>query len=126
MHRPLLHKSIDVIGRICLAAVFVIAIPVKITKFSSVVEAIAGRGIPEPLAAFLLLCAISCVIAGSALLIFSKDQKIGASLLLIFLIPTTIIFHIFPFQPKAVFMNLGLIGGLTIALTRPKLTDGDW
>ena len=126
MNQSLIHRSVDLIGRICLSAVFVIAVPVKITKFSSVVGAIVERGIPEPLAAFLLIAAIGCLVGGSLLIVFCENQKIGATLLLGFLIPTTIIFHLFPFQSKAVFMNLGIIGGLTLALTRPKLNEGNW
>ena len=91
----LVRKSLDVIGRICLAAVFVIAVPVKIRRFSSVAEAIAGRGIPEALSVFLLIAAIGCIVLGSLLLVFGKNQKWGASLLLLFLVPTTIIFHLF-------------------------------
>ena len=108
-----------------MAAVFVVAVPSKITKFSSVVGSISGQGIPEPLAPFLLVAAILCLVVGSVLLLFGNNQRLGASLLLIFLVPTTIIFHVFPFQPKALFMNLGLIGGLTLALTRPKFIEGD-
>ena len=125
MNQKLIRRSVDLIGRVCLAAVFVIAVPVKITKFSSVVGAIVGRGIPEPLAASLLVAAIACLVVGPVLLLIGKKQKIGAALLLTFLVPTTIIFHLFPFQSQAVFMNLGLIGGLTLALTRPDLTEGD-
>jgi len=116
-------KTVDFLGRLCLSAVFVVAVPSKITKFSSVVETISGQGVPAPLAPFLLFAAIACLVVGSVLLIFGKSQKLGASLLLIFLVPTTIIFHAFPFQPKALFMNLGLIGGLTLALTRPKFIE---
>ena len=65
--------------------------------------------------------AIICLILGSGFFIFGENQKIGAVFLLLFLIPTTIIFHLFPFQQRAVFINLGLIGGLTIAAIRkPK------
>ena len=125
MDTLLFRKLIDALGRFCLATVFVIAVPVKITKFSVIVGSIASRGIPEPMAAILLICAIAFIICGSVLLVFGKNQKLGASLLLIFLIPTTIIFHLFPFESKAVFMNLGLIGGLTLALTRPKMPEGN-
>jgi len=53
--------------------------------------------------------------------IFGEKQKIGSVFLLLFLIPTTIIFHLFPFHQRAVFINLGLIGGLIIAAIRePK------
>ena len=114
------RKTIDLIGRICLAAVFVNAVPVKITKFSSVVETISSRGIPDLLSPILLFAAILCLIAGSFSFIFLEKQKVGASLLLIFIVPTTIIFHLFPFQPQAVILNLGLIGGLILSLTRSK------
>ncbi len=125
MHQPSVLKSADFLGRLCLSAVFVVAVPSKIAKFSSVVSSISEKGIPEALAPFLLVAAIACLIVGSVLLIFGKNQKLGASLLLIFLVPTTLIFHAFPFQPKALFMNLGLIGGLTLALTRPQYIEGD-
>ncbi len=126
MHVSIVRKIVDFLGRLCLATVFVIAVPVKIAKFSSVVGSIADRGIPESVAAVLLVCAITCIVLGSIFLVFGRNQKLGAALLLIFLVPTTIIFHLVPFQSKAVFMNVGLIGGLTLALTRPKLIEGDW
>ena len=125
MNQELVRRLVDLIGRVCLVAVFVIAVPVKITNFSSVVGAIVSRGIPESLSVLLLVAAIACLVVGPVLLLIGKKQKIGAALLLTFLVPTTIIFHLFPFQSQAVFMNLGLIGGLTLALTRPDLTEGD-
>ena len=64
--------------------------------------------------------AIICLILGSGFFIFGEDQKIGAIFLLLFLIPTTIIFHVFPFHQRAVFMNLGLIGGLIITALREQ------
>ncbi len=125
MKFPTTRRSFDFLGRLCLATTFAIAIPSKILEFPLVVNSIAKQGIPEPLAAFLLVVAIACLIGGVGFLLFGKDQKIGASLLLTFLVPTTLIMHFFPFQTLAVFMNLGLIGGLIIALTRsmPQIKD---
>ena len=58
----------------------------------------------------------------SYFLIFGSDHRIGATILLIFLIPTTIIFHLFPFQSQAFYMNLGLIGGLLLVFSvRPPI-----
>tara|TARA_Y100001970_G_C14154043_1_gene814462 strand:- start:1072 stop:1446 length:375 start_codon:yes stop_codon:yes gene_type:complete len=111
-------KTFDLLARIGLASVFVIAIPVKITKFSTVLSSIVARGIPAPLASFLLVMAIICLSAGSYFLVFGKKETLGASLLLLFLVPTTIIFHLYPFQSTAVFMNIGLIGGLVLTITR--------
>jgi len=65
--------------------------------------------------------AIICLILGSGFFIFGENQKIGSVFLLLFLIPTTIIFHVFPFHQRAVLINLGLIGGLIIsAIREPK------
>jgi len=65
--------------------------------------------------------AIICLILGSGFFIFGENQKIGSGFLLLFIIPTTIIFHVFPFHQKAVLFNLALIGGLIItAIREPK------
>ena len=120
------NKSIktflDFLARVAISAIFISAIPGKITGFEKTVEYISSKGIPDPIASILLIGAIICLTLGSGFFIFGGDQKIGSAFLLLFLIPTTLIFHIFPFHQRAVFMNLGLIGGLLIsALREPKL-----
>ena len=75
------------------------------------------KGIPEPLASLLLVAAIVVLIAGSILLVFGSNTVLGASLLLLFLVPTTLIFHTFPVDSGFV-MNLALIGALILAVTR--------
>ncbi len=111
-------QIIDFIARICLSAVFINAIPNKITNFSNVVQFISNRGIPEQFSMILLVLAIIILIAGSFLIIVGKQQKVGAILLLLFIIPTTIIFHLYPFQSRALLLNLGLCGGLLLILNR--------
>ena len=118
------NKSIkyflDFIARVAISSIFISAIPGKLTGFSKTVEYISSKGIPDPIASILLVGAIICLILGSGFFIFGEDQKIGAIFLLLFLIPTTIIFHVFPFQQRAVFINLGLIGGLLITALREQ------
>ena len=111
---------LDFIARVAISSIFISAIPGKLTGFSKTVEYISSKGIPEPIASILLVGAIICLILGSGFFIFGEDQKIGAIFLLLFLIPTTIIFHVFPFHQRAVFMNLGLIGGLLITALREQ------
>ena len=111
---------IDFFSRLLISAIFISAIPSKINDFDGTVEFISSKGIPEPISSFLLVGAIICLIFGSGFFIFGENQKIGSVFLLIFLIPTTIIFHVFPFNQKALFMNLGLIGGLIIAAIREQ------
>ena len=119
------NKSIktflDFLARVAISAIFISAIPGKIAGFGRTVEYISSKGIPDPIASILLVGAILCLTLGSGFFIFGVNQKIGSAFLLLFLIPTTLIFHVFPFHQRAVFMNLGLIGGLLIsALREPK------
>jgi len=112
---------LDFLARVAISAIFISAIPGKIAGFGKTVEYISSKGIPDPIASILLVGAIICLTLGSGFFIFGGNQKIGSALLLLFLIPTTLIFHVFPFHQRAVFMNLGLIGGLLIsALREPK------
>ena len=112
---------LDFFSRVSISAIFISAIPGKINGFERTVEYISSKGIPDPISSILLVGAIICLILGSGFFIFGENQKIGSIFLLLFLIPTTIIFHLFPFHQRAVFMNLGLIGGLIIAAIRkPK------
>ena len=112
---------LDFLARVAISAIFISAIPGKIAGFRRTVEYIPSKGIPDPIASILLVGAIICLTLGSGFFIFGGNQKIGSALLLLFLIPTTLIFHVFPFHQRAVFMNLGLIGGLLISTLRePK------
>ena len=116
-----MKSFLDFFSRLSISAIFISAIPGKINNFERTVEYISSKGIPESISSILLVGAIICLILGSGFFIFGENQKIGAIFLLLFLIPTTIIFHVFPFHQRAVFMNLGLIGGLIIAAIRePK------
>ena len=115
-----IKNFLDFIARVAISSIFISAIPGKLTGFSKTVEYISSKGIPDPFASILLVGAIICLILGSGFFIFGEDQKIGAIFLLLFLIPTTIIFHVFPFHQRAVFMNISLIGGLLITALREQ------
>ena len=114
------EQTRNFIGRVLISAIFIYAIPGKIINFERTTEIISSKNINPSLAPFLLLLAIICLILGSILFITGFKQKIGASLLLIFIVPTTFIFHLSPFQIKAVLMNAGLIGGLILGLNNAK------
>ena len=110
----------DFFARVAISSIFILAKPGKITGFGKTVEYISSQGIPDPIASIFLVGAIICLTLGSGFFIFGDNQKIGSVFLLLFLIPTTIIFHIFPFHQKAVLTNLGLIGGLLITALREQ------
>ena len=116
-----IKSFLDFFSRVSITAIFISAIPGKINGFERTVEYISSKGIPNPISSILLVGAIICLILGSGFFIFGENQKIGSVFLLLFLIPTTIIFHVFPFHQRAVLMNLSLIGGLIIsAIRKPK------
>ena len=115
----MLNKIItfEFLGRILFTTTFLIAIPPKVLKFQLVVNAIVYRGISPSIAPYLLVSAIICLLFGSLLFLYGQS-RLGSALLLIFLVPTTAIFHIIPFDSQSFFMNLGLIGALIIFLTK--------
>ena len=110
-------KIFDFVGRVFFVSLFAQAVPGKVTDFSSTVDFIVSRGLSEPLAAVLLLAAIVVLIVGSIWFVFATNTRIGAALLLVFLVPTTLIFHTFPIDAGFV-RNLSLIGALILAITR--------
>tara|TARA_Y100001970_G_scaffold21274_1_gene24212 strand:+ start:291 stop:815 length:525 start_codon:yes stop_codon:yes gene_type:complete len=112
--------SLSFLGKLLLSAIFVNAIPHKITDFGADVQKIVDRGFPESISIIMLAAAIFLLLSGSFLLIFSERTKLACSLLLIFLIPTTIIFHLLPFELWPLARNLSLIGGLIIAIDKSK------
>ena len=116
-----IKSFLDFFARVSISAIFISAIPSKINGFERTVEYISSKGIPDPISSILLVGAIISLILGSGFFIFGENQKIGSIFLLLFLIPTTIIFHLYPFHLKAVLMNLGLMGGLIITALREPI-----
>ena len=112
---------LDFFSRVAISTIFISAIPGKINGFERTVEYISSKGIPHQISSILLVGAIICLVLGSGFFIFGEKQKIGSIFLLLFLIPTTIIFHVFPFHQRAVLMNLGLMGGLMITALREPI-----
>ena len=115
--------SLNFLAKLLLSLIFVNAIPSKIINFGSQAQYITSRGFPEPLSNLLLIAAIAILLSGSILLIFSNKTKLACSLLLIFLVPTTIIFHLVPLQFMAIARNFSLIGGLLIAIDKNNINS---
>ena len=116
-----IKSFLDFFSRVAISAIFISAIPNKINGFDRTVEYISSKGIPDPIASVLLVGAIICLVLGTGFFIFGENQKFGSVFLLLFLIPTTLIFHVFPFHHRAVLVNLGLIGGLIISALRQPI-----
>ena len=112
--------SLNFLGRLLLSAIFINAIPGKITNFAAQSEYITNRGFPEAVSTIMMISAIALLLGGTVLLIFTERIKLACSLLLIFLVPATVIFHLIPFQLAAVARNISLIGGLLVAIEKSK------
>jgi putative oxidoreductase len=108
----------SLIGRILLALIFLQSGIGKIGNFEGTAKYMASYGMPYP--HFFLVGAIFFELVGSITVILGFFTRFGAVLLLIFLIPTTLIFHNIFVDPKMMiqFMkNVSMFGGFLILLT---------
>ena len=65
-----LKNFLDFLARVSISAIFISAIPGKITGFGRTIEYISSKGIPDPIASILLVGAIICLTLGSGFFIF--------------------------------------------------------
>jgi putative oxidoreductase len=111
-HEP---SFLNRIARVLLCLVFIHAVIGKLTGFAGVAGAIAARGLP--LAPALLVAAMALMAVGSALVMSGSKTRLGAVLLLLFLVPTTLLFHgdvADKMQRIQLFKNLAIMGGLLL------------
>jgi putative oxidoreductase len=109
------------IARLLLCLVFVHAVIGKLTGFAEVAGMIAARGLPFSPA--LLVAAMVLMAVGSVLVISGIRARLGAVLLLLFLVPTTLLFHndvADPQQRIQLFKNLAIMGGLLLVADRSE------
>tara|TARA_Y100001933_G_C18937365_1_gene537979 strand:+ start:178 stop:549 length:372 start_codon:yes stop_codon:yes gene_type:complete len=114
----LFKDTIDFLSRVLISAIFFSALPSMFNDFKSLVGVISKKGIPDFIAPILLIMAIVFLILGLGFFIFSKEKNIGAILLLVFLIPTTLIFHISPLQENLLMRNMTIVGALSLSIIR--------
>jgi putative oxidoreductase len=90
---------LTVLGRVLLSLIFLMsAVGNKIPQFSKVADLMASEGVPAP--NLMLSGAILFLIAGSLSIIFGYKARLGATLLLIFLVLATYFFHDFWTWPE--------------------------
>ena len=102
-----------------LCLVFLNAVLGKLMGFGAVAGMIAAKGLP--LAPLLLVAAMALMAVGSALVISGWKARLGAVLLLVFLVPTTLIFHsdvADTMQRIQLFKNLAIMAGLLLVIDR--------
>lgn len=89
-----LQGLVNVAGRVLFSIIFLMsAVGNKIPKFNDVAGYMASEGVPLP--QVMLAGAIAFLIAGSLSVILGYKTRVGAGLLLIFLVLATYFFHDF-------------------------------
>jgi putative oxidoreductase len=105
------------IGRILLVLIFLNSGIGKVGNFEGTAQYMASHGMLY--ANYFLVGAIFFELVGSLTVIFGYFTRFGALLLLIFLIPTTLIFHtnfVDPMQKIHFMKNVSMLGGCFILL----------
>ena len=112
---------VTLLGRILLALIFIMSGISKIGGYAGTIAYMQGHGIPA--APFFLYVAVLVELGGGLSIATGFRARIGALVLVAFLIPTTYLFHMKPafdaafnvvdkLQLIEALKNLGLIGGL--------------
>jgi putative oxidoreductase len=112
-----LKAFVGLIGRILLVLIFLQSGIGKIGNFEGTAKYMAGYGMPYT--TFFLLGAIFFELVGSITVILGYFTRLGALLLVIFLIPTTLIFHTNfadPMQKINFMKNVSMFGGCLLLL----------
>jgi len=111
------------LGRILMSQIFIVAGISKLFSLSGTAIYMTSKGIP--FIPFLLTMAVVFELGGGISLLFGYKARFGALMLILFLIPTTLIFHnfwAFPLEYQqlqmAMFMkNLAIMGGLCMLVS---------
>lgn len=110
------------VGRFLMAYVFVTFGLMKFRHLTATADLMASHGLPDPAGLHLLALAAGLVeVVGSLSLFVGLQTRLTALVLFLYLIPTTIIFHIIPGDPMErvnAFKNLAIMGGLLIVATQ--------
>ncbi|MFZ1889040.1 MAG: DoxX family protein [Candidatus Binataceae bacterium] len=110
-----LDKTGALVGRILLAAIFILSGATKLGHGAAMAGYVAAHHIPGSIAELLIYVAGIVELAGGLMLVFGFHARIAGIVLFLFLIPVTLLFHVLPGgMPNHVHMmkNLAIMGGL--------------
>ena len=114
------------LGRVCLGLIFLISGLAKIGKFAGVAGYMSSKGLPA--SEVLLAATIAVEVLGGAALILGWKARLAATVIFLFLIPVTLLFHAFWAADAAGYQNqlnhflknVAIMGGmLYVALVGP-------
>jgi uncharacterized membrane protein YphA (DoxX/SURF4 family) len=103
-------------GRFLLALVFIAAGLGKISTPLAFIQLMTGAGIPA--AVILIYPAAAIEVLGGFALLIGLRARFAALVLLIYLIPVTILFHVRAHAQVMTLKNLSIMGGLLIVATQ--------
>lgn len=112
-----LQHTLNLLGRILIAVIFFFSGVGKILDMEGTKQYMAANGMPA--VTFFLIGAIILELLGGLLILIGCGSRIGAFLLIVFLIPTTFIFHMNLGEQLQMIMflkNLAILGGLLMIL----------
>ena len=115
-------KNTVLIGRILLSLIFLISAAGKLFNFSGTAGMMSAKGFP--VASLFLVGALAFELLGGLSVLTGYKARLGAVALIIFLIPTTLIFHNFwayqgmeqQMQVANFLKNLAIAGGLALVV----------
>lgn len=114
------HKGLVLTGRILLSLIFLLSALGKAAGFSGTAAMMAQKGFP--IASLFLAAAITIELLGGLSVLTGFKARAGAIALIIFLVPTTLIFHNFwayqgmeqQAQMANFLKNVAIAGGLAL------------
>jgi putative oxidoreductase len=110
--------SLKIVGRFCLSALFIISAVTDLINWLPMTMLLTNKGVP--FSPFFLGVAVLLKLAGGSLLVLGIQVRWAVLALVLFLLPTTFIFHDFwasaaqdqPDQFIHFLKNLAILGGL--------------
>lgn len=109
-----MNRALTSFGRFLIAIIFLVSAFRKTTSFNATVERMAAKGIP--FTEITAVGAIAFEVLGGLMLATGFQPRLGALLLILFLIPTTVLFHPVtdPGQFTQFLKNVAILGGLCV------------
>ena len=104
------NNLLVLVGRVFIASLYLASAFGKITNFEVTTRFMASHGMP--MVAVLCVAAILVEVMGGLSLVLGFYARWGAVALFIYMVPTTLIFHLGPEQRIQFLKNLAIMGGL--------------
>ena len=116
----------NAIGRFSISAIFVITGIMHILHWHEKSAGLGAKGMPFP--DFFLACAVVLMVGGGILLLTGRHTRWAVIALLVFMVPTTLLYHNFwavapaDYQNQLIqfLKNLAIMGGLVLILFPEK------